>query len=92
MTTTLAPPQTEREIETSNDKPNVAHIVNKTSKKSGAALTMESRINGTPVTALCGYVFVVSQSAANKPVCAECKAIYENDPHGHGDRGELPDE
>ena len=85
-------PVVDRVIETSNAKPNSAHIVNKTSKKSGAALTMESRVYGTSVTALCGYVFVVTQSAKDKPLCAECKEIYEADPNGFGDRGELPDE
>lgn len=33
-------------------------------------------INGTPITALCGYTWVPSKNPENKPVCPRCKYIY----------------
>ena len=40
---------------------------------------MEAMVNGTPVRALCGKVWVPSRDPKKFPVCPECKAIYEND-------------
>ncbi len=37
----------------------------------------EGYINGTPVEALCGAVFVPSRDPKNRPVCQACKEIYE---------------
>lgn len=34
--------------------------------------------NGTPVTALCGKVWVANKSPEKLPVCPDCKYIYEN--------------
>ena len=38
---------------------------------------LEARIYGTPLTALCGYVWVPSRDPKQLPVCQECKSIYE---------------
>lgn len=85
---------TEREVTTSNDKPESAHIVADPDPRrdDSHAHVLEARINGTPVTALCGYTWVPYRSAAGLPVCQECKDIYEEDPMGYGDRDELPSE
>lgn len=44
---------------------------------SAAAKITEARIEGTPLTALCGYVFTPSQDTKGKPVCPKCKEIYK---------------
>ena len=40
---------------------------------------MEAMVNGTPVRALCGKVWVPSRDPSRFPICPECKEIYEND-------------
>lgn len=42
----------------------------------GAAIT-GSMINGTPIRALCGKVWVPSRDAKRYPVCPECKDIKD---------------
>ncbi len=39
---------------------------------------MEAMVNGTPVVALCGKVWVPSRDPNRFPVCPECKEIWEN--------------
>ena len=39
---------------------------------------MDAMINGTPVIALCGKVWVPSRDPEKYPVCPECKEIWEN--------------
>lgn len=39
---------------------------------------MEAMIEGTPVRALCGKVWVPSRDPNRFPVCPECKEIYES--------------
>ena len=39
---------------------------------------MEAMVNGTPVRALCGKVWVPSRDPNKFPVCPECKEIYES--------------
>lgn len=53
-----------------------AHIVKGDGTKSGPDLVTEARINGTPVTALCGYTWVPQQNPERLPVCQECHDIY----------------
>lgn len=55
------------------------------------AYVLRARVEGLPVTALCGYTWVPEKDPAPLPVCEGCLAIYQHDPHGFGDRGELPD-
>lgn len=85
----------EADIPTSTDKPESAHIVMVPSgepDQTPQAYVMRAMVEGFAIMALCGYVFTPSRGAKNLPVCAPCKAVFENDPLGHGDRGELPDE
>ena len=39
---------------------------------------MEAMINGTPVVALCGKVWVPNRDPEKYPTCPECKDIWEN--------------
>jgi hypothetical protein len=43
---------------------------------------MEAMVNGTPVRALCGKVWVPSRDPKRFPVCPECKEIYDSIPQG----------
>ena len=38
----------------------------------------EAMVNGTPVVALCGKVWVPSRDPQKFPVCPECKEIWES--------------
>jgi hypothetical protein len=38
----------------------------------------DAMVNGTPVIALCGKVWVPSRDPEKYPVCPECKEIWEN--------------
>ena len=39
---------------------------------------MEAMVNGTPVVALCGKVWVPSRDPQKFPVCPECKEIWDH--------------
>lgn len=79
----------------STDKSEQAHIVLvpwNEPDQTPQAYVMRARIEGFPITALCGYTWVPNKMATGLPVCEECRAIYEHDPLGHNDRQGLPDE
>jgi hypothetical protein len=40
---------------------------------------MEAMVNGTPIRALCGKVWVPSRDPSRFPICPECKELFEND-------------
>ncbi|MDR0849698.1 MAG: DUF3039 domain-containing protein [Propionibacteriaceae bacterium] len=40
----------------------------------------EAMINGTPVVALCGKIWVPSRDPEKYPVCPECKEIWDSMP------------
>jgi Protein of unknown function (DUF3039) len=42
----------------------------------------DAMINGTPVVALCGKVWVPSRDPKKYPVCPECKEIHDGMPPG----------
>lgn len=44
----------------------------------GNAAVTEALINGTPVTALCGKVWVPSRDPKKYPVCPECEEIQSH--------------
>lgn len=76
------------------DPGKLAHIIKKKKgwrnrKTSPQAMVLEARIAGTPLEALCGYVWVPSQNPENFPVCTKCKAIYDQRPGRKSDA--LPD-
>jgi hypothetical protein len=55
------------------------------------AYVMMARVEGFPITALCGFKWIPSKNPEPMPVCGQCKRIYENDPNGFNDRNEPPD-
>ena len=61
---------------TQTGEPTAAHIVKVKRGEDAAAVVLEARINGTPVEALCGFVWVPSRDPKQLPVCEECKSIY----------------
>lgn len=63
--------------ETETGEPTAAHIVKVKRGENAAAVVLEARINGTPVEALCGFVWVPSRDPKRLPVCQECKAVYD---------------
>jgi hypothetical protein len=68
-------PQVDEELETG--EPAVAHIVRTEPGETAAAKVLEARIYGTPIEALCGYVWVPSRDPKQLPLCEKCKGIYE---------------
>lgn len=58
-------------------RPECAHIVKVEPGETAAAKVLEARINGTPLEALCGHVWVPSRDPQQLPLCEECKQIYE---------------
>src|SRR5579859_646526 len=60
------------------DHERFAHYVDKSK-------IVDSMVTGTPVTALCGKVWVPSRDPKRYPVCPTCKEIYEMLPPGEGD-------
>jgi hypothetical protein len=46
---------------------------------------LDSAVNGTPVVALCGKVWVPNRDPQKYPVCPDCKRIYESLPAGGGE-------
>jgi hypothetical protein len=67
-------PITEEVLETG--EPAVAHIVKTDPGESAAAKVLEARIYGTPIEALCGFVWVPSRDPKQLPVCEKCKSVY----------------
>lgn len=77
---TMTLPETDTRNETadqtSDDRPEVFHYVQKDK-------IAESAVMGTHVVALCGEVFPVTKSAKpGSPVCPDCKEVFESLPPG----------
>lgn len=73
-TETIDRGQTDLRID-EGDHERFAHYVDK------GKLT-EALVNGTPVIALCGKVWVPSRDPSRFPVCPECKRLFELGPDG----------
>jgi len=74
MSTLLSPVLDEVTEETD---PIFSHIIERDDNASAHARIMEARVNGTPVTALCGHVWVPSRNPENHPICQKCLELYE---------------
>lgn len=61
---------------TETGEPTSAHIVKTKKGENAAAKVLEARIMGTPIEALCGFVWVPSRDPKQLPVCEQCKNIY----------------
>lgn len=72
MTDTLVAP-TKPELDLDED--HLSHIVAGDKDHTGIELVMNARIDGTPVTALCGYTWVPSRDPKRHPLCPECEEI-----------------
>ncbi|MFM2182631.1 MAG: hypothetical protein RJB61_925 [Actinomycetota bacterium] len=83
-------PDTEKVPQTG--EPIAAHIVKTEPGENAAAKVLEARINGTPIEALCGHVWVPSRDPKQLPLCQECKAIYEMYRAFNDGLGEQPSE
>lgn len=68
-------PQVDLDVET--EEPASAHIVKVGPGESAAAKVLEARINGTPIEALCGHVWVPARDPKQLPVCQACKETYD---------------
>lgn len=82
-------------VTTSNDKPESAHIVMVPPgepDQSPHAYIMRARVEGFPITALCGYVWIPNKQATGLPVCDECSAIHDYLMSGKDGFGETPEE
>lgn len=62
---------------TETGEPTRAHIVKVGPGENAAAKSLEARVTGTPIEALCGYVWVPSRDPKRLPMCEECKNVYE---------------
>ena len=54
-----------------------AHIVRTGPGETATAVVLRARIEGTPLTALCGHVFVPQRDPKSLPICGKCKEIYD---------------
>jgi len=59
------------------DEPIFTHIVVVGEGESAEAVVLEARVNGTPVTALCGYVWVPSRDPQRHPICQRCLDLFK---------------
>lgn len=68
-------PDVDEDVQT--EEPAVAHIVKVGPGESAVAKVLEARINGTPIEALCGHVWVPARDPKQLPVCQACKETYD---------------
>ncbi|HET9546657.1 MAG TPA: DUF3039 domain-containing protein [Desertimonas sp.] len=74
------------------DEPKHAHIVKVGPGESAAAKVLEARIYGTPVEALCGFVWVPARDPKQLPVCQKCQSVYDLYRAFNDGLGETPDD
>lgn len=55
------------------------------------AYVLRARIEGLPITAICGHVFTPQKDPKPLPVCEGCMAVYHQDGENRDDRNDLPD-
>jgi hypothetical protein len=53
-----------------------AHIVEGNDRMPATGLILEAMVNGTPLTALCGHVWVPSRNPDNHSMCEKCMELY----------------
>jgi DUF3039 family protein len=69
-TETIQEERTDARLDEGGDHDRFAHYVEK-------AKLADALINGTPVIALCGKVWVPSRDPERYPMCPECKRLFE---------------
>jgi hypothetical protein len=69
---------TETDVRTEEGQPIHSHIIDRgDDPRTAQAIVMEARVEGIPVTALCGYTWVPSRNPENHPLCSKCAEIFE---------------
>jgi len=67
----------ETETQTDSGNPIFTHIIDRgEDTRSANAIVLEARVNGTPITALCGHVWVPSRDPEKHPLCEKCVEMY----------------
>jgi hypothetical protein len=89
MTTGPATTTVTEETTSTEDGP-VAHIVKTKPGESATAKVLEARVEGTPLEALCGHVWVPSRDPKQLPLCEKCKEIYAMYREFNDGLGETP--
>ena len=92
LVTTRVETQPDVDATPDTEEPNHAHIVKVGPGESAVAKVLEARIYGTPVEALCGFVWVPSKDAKQLPVCQKCRSIYDLYRAFNDGLGETPDD
>jgi Protein of unknown function (DUF3039) len=89
-----APVETLPDVDATPDveEPKHAHIVKVGPGESAVAKVLEARIYGTPIEALCGFVWVPSRDPKQLPVCQKCQSIYELYRAFNDGLGDTPDD
>jgi len=80
--------------ETSDEPTESAHIVMVPPDQTDdtpQAYVLRARIEGFPVTALCGHTWVPEKDPTPLPVCSRCLDIYQQPGKYRDERNELPD-
>ena len=73
--TLITPQVSDPELE--QEPPKVAHIISRENHADANALVTAAYIEGTPVEALCGKVFVPSRDPQSLPPCERCLEIVK---------------
>lgn len=84
----------EHTYETSHSPAESAHIVMKgkgVEDQTPQAYVLRALVEGFPVEALCGYMFVPKRDPKKLPVCEPCLEIYHQPGENRDDREALPD-
>lgn len=74
MTTTVVAPEVTDPL-LDDEPPRVAHIVARETEADADTLVTAAYIEGTPLEALCGAVFVPSRDPKSLPPCERCVEI-----------------
>jgi hypothetical protein len=80
------------DVTTETGEPTSAHIVKTKKGENANAVVLEARIMGTPIEALCGFVWVPSRDPKQLPVCEQCKNIYGMYKAFNGDLPDTPND
>lgn len=73
-----------RSLRTSNDDGDherFSHYVKRTFNEGANARIMRAMVEGTPIEAICGKVWIPSKNPERFPICPKCKEIKENNSH-----------
>lgn len=76
-TITRAPVSQISDPESDTDPGKLTHIIVVPKGQSAEGAVLLARVEGKPLTALCGYVWVPSQDPLKLPKCRKCVEIFE---------------